>query len=449
MKSKFRKFWKYAFPVIFSIFLIYWRYGDLISTPETRNDEPNQKHYVKTIKAQKETYSPYLSIYGSFEPSGIVEIPVKYSGTIDKFFIEEGDYVVHNQPLFKMNTSLLLIEYEKQLKSLEMVQAQVRLYKEKVRKSQISIRNKFIEYKKLRNLASKYKLETSKLEDLLKIKKELYTEGAVSGEELKTLHLEYGVKNLLSSNSSLDLEISLLSFGEDFQKNELGVLSQKTIENATIAEQAELSAIESSLKLSEIQLRVLEDALKNSTILSPLEGRILKIRRNAGEYIQSQSAGSIVSLGVINPLNAVFSLGEKDTSLIKKGNIVLLKTDVHGEKEWKGMVKSILPLYEEKSFSSKIKVEIKNSDFLIHPGNFFRGKLYHGIEKERIILPVDVLIGEEFVYSIDNDKALKKKIKSIPLGDGNLEVIEGISEGEEIIVEGKNFLSEGSTITRR
>ncbi len=447
--KKITKRWK-RFVFILFIFGIlgFWKLSPLISKYflEQENSETISK--VKTHLVTREQENKFIPIYGILEPFEIEEITPKYSGIIEKFYVEEGDTIKKGQKLFKMSTNSIKAEIEKQRIAVSIAKAQLYIQREKIKKVKKLFLTKILEYKKFKNLEAKSILEADRSVSLLTLKSELFKEGIISAEDLKTVNFDKKNKEIQMKNSEIDSEIASIPIqnlehgSSDFLHN-----LDKTYKESSNSEEAELLLSESNLNLSIKQLDFLEEQLNSSFITSPVDGRVLKKRKNQGEYI-SINSNSILSIGVVKNLKAVFTLGELDSIKIKKGLDISIQTDVVQKRVWNGKVLSINPLFDEKIFSSKIRAEIDNSDFVLHPGNYFKGKIYLEESELSIFIPESTIFLGEYVFVYENGYAKKKKIQYTYSGENQIKVISGLNENEEIVIQGKEEIRDGMKISR-
>jgi RND family efflux transporter MFP subunit len=224
-----------------------------------------------------------------------------------------------------------------------------------------------------------------------------------------------------------------------------GTLTERALEENTSSEIAEVTAMQSNLKFAENQLVTINSQIDNSTLLSPINGRVLKLRKYNGEYI-SNTTGSLMSLGVVSPISSIFILGEKDSFSVHSGLKVTLETDLYKNREWKGVVRSILPLYQEKTFSSRIKADIENNDLALNPGVFFRGQIVLNKKVTRLLLPISTVFAGEYVFVYSNGRVNTKKIKYLNIDEQTIEVQSGLSESEEVVLSDKDSLREGMEV---
>lgn len=448
MKNILKKWKRYVFLSLFLGFFGFSKLYPFLSKYFPEKSVSTKIPRVKTFVVNSEEDTKFIPIYGILEPSEIEEITPKYSGVIEKFYVEEGDTVKKGDALFKMSTSILKAELEKQRFATKIAEAQVRIQKEKIKKVKKNFLTKVLEYKKFKNLETRSILENDRSVSLLALKTELFKEGIISAEDLKSVSFEKKNKEIQKSNSEIDSEIASIPLNDSYYQNSdfLHKLSN-SFKESSLTEEAELSASESNLRLANQQLTMMQEELRSSIITSPIDGRVLKKRKNQGEYIPINS-NSILSIGVVHNLKAVFTLGELDSFKIKKGFKVSIQTDVIVNRDWMGKVMNINPLFEEKIFSSKIKAEIENLDLVLHPGIYFKGKIFLDQSESSLYIPENSLFLGEYVYIYENNTAIKRKIQYTLSTDNRLKIISGLSDKEEIVIQGKEDIQDGMKVIR-
>ena len=87
----------------------------------------------------------------------------------------------------------------------------------------------------------------------------------------------------------------------------------------------------------------------------------------------------------------------------------------------------------------KLKVEIPNKDHRLKSGMFARVKIYPEIHKDALIVPFKSVVrreGDTVVFVIDGDMAMLRAVTAGITNEREIEVIDGLKEGEEVVIEG-------------
>jgi membrane fusion protein, multidrug efflux system len=93
----------YAILLVGLIFIV----GCASKKENTNNTNNEEVIPVKAVKAQKKTYDIILEYAGTVEPYQKARIGAQMSGTIEKIYVNEGDFVKAGQILVQMNTQQL------------------------------------------------------------------------------------------------------------------------------------------------------------------------------------------------------------------------------------------------------------------------------------------------------------------------------------------------------
>ncbi|NRZ12936.1 RND family efflux transporter MFP subunit [Clostridium beijerinckii] len=95
------------------------------------------------------------------------------------------------------------------------------------------------------------------------------------------------------------------------------------------------------------------------------------------------------------------------------------------------------------------KVKIDNGDKSLLPGIFGKVQLISEEKAQVITVPISALAGNEGDYSVflnDNGTAKKQKITIGETNENNVEITDGIKEGDQVICTNISTLQEGSEV---
>ena len=177
-------------------------------------------------------------------------------------------------------------------------------------------------------------------------------------------------------------------------------------------------------------------------ILSPGHGVVIALYAKPGDRIDSVS--SVLTIANPDLLKASFDVYEKDLSFIKLGQGVKVKTTAYPDREFLGKLAFISPRIDETTRTVKIRVDVENKEHLLKFGMFVTGKVEKESENEAVIVPLQSLQnleGKEVVFVKNtDDKFQAREIKTGRKNDQEAEVLEGLSPGDEVTVQGAFIL---------
>jgi len=207
------------------------------------------------------------------------------------------------------------------------------------------------------------------------------------------------------------------------------------------------SQIESArlaFKAAESQYISAKRMYNDTKITSPISGIVTSRPIDIGAMVMN--ANIVATVVDISKLKVKVNVAEKDVFTIKPSDPVTITSDVYPGVTFNGVVKTISAKGDE-SHTYPVEILLPNSgEHQLKAGMFARVGFTSKTEREALVIPRNALIGstrQAKVYVIENDTA---KLRSVTLGvesEEYLEVLDGISEGDKIVTDGKNNLKDG------
>ncbi len=191
-------------------------------------------------------------------------------------------------------------------------------------------------------------------------------------------------------------------------------------------------------------LNLARQRLSKTKILSPLSGYVKTKRVAAGDFIKT---GAII-YGIIqnDPLKLLFTVNERDIHRVKVSQEVKFTVDSMPAREFKAKVHSIYPNLDEKTRSLTVEARVSNEKGDLKPGLFAKVSVFVDKEREAVLVPDTAILYEadkRKVFIVEGDKAAMRYIKTAGKYGALVEVIEGVKEGEGVVIVGQQNLSEG------
>lgn len=213
---------------------------------------------------------------------------------------------------------------------------------------------------------------------------------------------------------------------------------------ALMSSQDRVAILDAARAISESEYNKWQDVYKPIKILAPISGRI--ILRNIVEG-QTVSASTVL-FAMSDVLIVVASVDESDIGKIKLNQKAIIKFDAYPDKEIKGRTFQILD--EGKNSNNviiyKVKIKLDNIPEFVKSQMTANIKIQVKENKKALLIPQSAIIyakdGKTYVIT-GFDKKKNPIQKPVEIGNeynGKIEVQKGLSEGEEIYVELKNYI---------
>jgi RND family efflux transporter MFP subunit len=240
-----------------------------------------------------------------------------------------------------------------------------------------------------------------------------------------------------------------------------GSISQQTLEESEIAFDRANQSYESAKATRQglkAYLNSAKDQLTKATIRSPIDGVVTLVQRKQGETV----IPGMPLMRIINPKSAYIEIEITDSDMgeIKVGQPVRITADGCPGQEFNGTLNQIMAegelkanqidvssLGKERIFRGVVKMT-EHPDCL-KPGMSLYGDVIVESKDNVLIVPRNSVISESnnfYVYVVKDGHAEKKEIRVGIKESENVEIIQGLNEGDTIVIEGFEKLKNGRRV---
>lgn len=199
---------------------------------------------------------------------------------------------------------------------------------------------------------------------------------------------------------------------------------------------------------AQIQLENAKKQLEDTKITMPFSGFITSKNTEVGAFVNFGTP--IASIADISQLKVSLGVSESDAYQLKVGQSVNITTDIYPDVKYAAKISSI----GAKSNTAHIyPVEImisNNGKNKLKAGTYVSVQVDMAQSKKALVIPRESIIStikDPTVYVVEGDIARLVKINVGRIHNSYLEVISGLSEGDQVITNGQINLTDGSKIT--
>ncbi|HEX5791779.1 MAG TPA: efflux RND transporter periplasmic adaptor subunit [Rheinheimera sp.] len=231
------------------------------------------------------------------------------------------------------------------------------------------------------------------------------------------------------------------------QKRQLDRLKNLATTQATA--QSLLDEQQTKVNTTLAQLDISKAQLAEMTIRAPFDGHLGLRQVSQGAYINSGTV--ITTLDDLNTLRVAFSVAEHYLAEIKVGMPLTVTNAAYGDIRFNGKVSAVDTRLDPVTRTVTVHGALANEDLRLRPGMLLNVQLELN---KRVALQISekALVPQQqkqFVYTVDADNIVHQT--EITIGQrvpGWVEVLSGLEEGDEVVVEGIQKLRSGITINR-
>jgi RND family efflux transporter MFP subunit len=257
-------------------------------------------------------------------------------------------------------------------------------------------------------------------------------------------HVSQGQVIAKVDDEMLQLQLENAEVNIEGQKNDDARYSTLAKDNAISGVQVEKTKL--GLKSAEIQKKQLQKQLRSTNITAPFSGVITKKMVDLGSVI---GAGSpLVEITDISSLKLTVSVPERDILKFKLGQEVSIKVDIYGDRMFDGKVSNV-SVQADKSHNFKVQITVKNPKTELMAGMYGSVSLTNTKSVTALAIPRKALVGSSKnpqVYVIKNGKAILTSFNAGTSDGDFIEVINGISKTDKIVIKGQVNLQNNTNV---
>lgn len=215
----------------------------------------------------------------------------------------------------------------------------------------------------------------------------------------------------------------------------------------SVGSESQLLQDEARKIADEAMVSVAETRLAETVVRAPFAGRIGLRRVSIGSLLGPSTI--ITTLDDTSVIKVDFDLPEVYLSRLEPGLVVRARSAAWPDQVFTGSVASVDTRVDPVSRTIRVRSVMPNEDGLLRPGMFLTVTLLND-SVEALVIPERALIPErsvQYVLVVADNKVVEKR--AVRIGrrrPGEVEVLEGLTEGELVIVDGTQKAREGKPV---
>jgi multidrug efflux pump subunit AcrA (membrane-fusion protein) len=393
--------------------------------------KPIQGLAVTTAKVQLTPVNQTLKATGTVTAVEMIPILSQSTGLqIEQVLVDEGDDVQVGQLLVRLDDSIPQAQKAQEIASIAESQAKL---------AELNAGSRREEIQRAKETVNRIQAEIQQAQsdwDLAKKRVErnqtLQIEGAIAQDRLDEVLNEERSKKALLQQAQARLREAQAQLAQLEAGPRLEVKAQAI---------AQLAAAKSRLQLVEAQL-------KNTRVISPVRGKIVKRNAKLGDITSSQTP--LFEIIEDNRRELQLKVPENQLKTLRIGQSVTIYSDSDNRIQLEGEIREIYPTVDANSRQALIKVSLPG-DTSLKPGMFLEGAIITKTATSKTI-PMEAVLpqadGTSLVYVLQADNTVRSqrvKIGEI-MADQRVEILEGLNPGDQVIVKGGAYLKDGDAV---
>jgi membrane fusion protein (multidrug efflux system) len=204
--------------------------------------------------------------------------------------------------------------------------------------------------------------------------------------------------------------------------------------------------LEATLKANRAKLAAANARLEDTVIRAPFSGRVGLRRVSVGSLINPGAV--ITTLDDTSVIKLDFSVPENFLATLREGLSVRATAPAFPGRAFAGKVASIDSRVDQATRSVTVRALLANEDGSLKPGMFLNVALAND-EREALVVPEEALTPEaerQYVFVVADGKAERREVRIGGRRPGSVEVLAGVTAGEQVVIEGTQKVRDGGAV---
>ncbi|MBW2123685.1 MAG: efflux RND transporter periplasmic adaptor subunit, partial [Deltaproteobacteria bacterium] len=213
-------------------------------------------------------------------------------------------------------------------------------------------------------------------------------------------------------------------------------------------EQLDLAVTERDSALR--NLEVARIRLSKGTIRSPINGLVNSIPVDPGEYVKI--GDPLMNLVRVDRVKLVAAVPEMDVPFVRLSQKVRVTLDALGGEAFEGDIIYLSPKGDTVTRTFTMKVALDNPSFRIKPGMIGRVTVVKRTFPNAIAIPLFAVLDRgdrKVVFVEDHGIARERTVRFGVIENSRIQILQGLSPGDRLIVKGHRGLSDGDKVAVR
>lgn len=184
-------------------------------------------------------------------------------------------------------------------------------------------------------------------------------------------------------------------------------------------------------------------------IYAPQDGIISTLDIAEGMFVTPKM--TIISLADLSSVWLLVDVFEAQAGEIIEGLPAQVSLSYEPAKIWNGKITYIYPQIEVKTRTLKVRLEFENKDETLKPGMYAAVTIFGKEKPETLNIAREALIrtgkSERVILALDGGRFQPAAVKAGTESGGRIEILEGLTEGEEIVISAQFLIDSEASFT--
>lgn len=211
----------------------------------------------------------------------------------------------------------------------------------------------------------------------------------------------------------------------------------------------EIQSADAALAQSRADVRYYDEQIAQTRVVSPVNGVVSQRKVHVGESVQPTKS-ELMTLVATDTIYFEATASESERPSLRPGLPAMVTLDALPGRSFAGRVREIIPVAEGTSRSVRLRIALpRPEDAGAVVGGFARATVQGQSSRPVLTAPAAAVRsdnGEKGVFVIDHGQAQWRPVRTGAAGENRIEVLQGLREGERVVVRGVDALTDGQAV---
>ncbi len=209
----------------------------------------------------------------------------------------------------------------------------------------------------------------------------------------------------------------------------------------------DLQSAAAGVAQAQAQLALAQAGLDQTTILAPFDGVITQKLLSPGAFASS----STPVVAIATPSNEIhITVEEARIGQILPNQLVQFTLPAYPGVTFQGKVVTVAPGADARAHTFDVKIVGDGSDDRVKPGMYAQVSVTAARHDGAVLVPREAVVqqgNQSVVFVVQDGKASAHQVQTGLNDDKNVEIVSGVSAGDQVVVIGQNGLRDGQNVT--
>jgi RND family efflux transporter MFP subunit len=216
--------------------------------------------------------------------------------------------------------------------------------------------------------------------------------------------------------------------------------------------QLAFDAAAAQLEQARAGLNLAQHALDVSLMRAPFAGVIASKNAEVGNVINPMmggfggGAGGVLTLMDYSKIKIVVAVSSEDVGRIRKGQDTILRVGAFPGRDFRGTVRVVNLTADPQNKKFGVEAVFDNPGGDLRPGTFGDAVFEVQSHANALVVPQKAILENSYVFVVEAGKAVKKPVVLGLQNTTMIEILDGLTEGLPVVVEGNFGLEDGAVV---